>query len=146
MNVLVLQFLGFVIMNLSVKNLKSFRSQFGMFVCFTLQLTASLLFVFQRESGTDAVGDGTNNVSVDEAAKNLTAEDTAKNGVADNTTKNVEHTEQIVNKGKEAMNTENDTVTVMVLGAGRGPLLRATFNAADITDTKVKVIIKKKIL
>lgn len=27
----------------------------------------------------------------------------------------------------------------MVLGAGRGPLVRATFNAADITNTKVKV-------
>lgn len=31
------------------------------------------------------------------------------------------------------------TFTVMVLGAGRGPLIRATFNAADITSTKVKV-------
>lgn len=30
-------------------------------------------------------------------------------------------------------------VTVMVLGAGRGPLVRATFNASDITNTKVKV-------
>lgn len=29
--------------------------------------------------------------------------------------------------------------TVMVLGAGRGPLVRATLNAADITKTKVKV-------
>lgn len=27
----------------------------------------------------------------------------------------------------------------MVLGAGRGPLVRATLNAADITGTKVKV-------
>lgn len=32
------------------------------------------------------------------------------------------------------------TITVMVLGAGRGPLVRATFNAADITNSKVKVI------
>lgn len=31
------------------------------------------------------------------------------------------------------------SVTVMVLGAGRGPLVRATFNASDITNTKVKV-------
>lgn len=29
----------------------------------------------------------------------------------------------------------------MVLGAGRGPLVRATFNAADITNNKVKVCI-----
>lgn len=36
---------------------------------------------------------------------------------------------------------ENESVTVMVLGAGRGPLVRATFNAADITKSKVKVII-----
>lgn len=36
------------------------------------------------------------------------------------------------------------TITVMVLGAGRGPLVRATFNAADITNTKVKVIAVEK--
>ncbi|RVE43432.1 hypothetical protein evm_011927 [Chilo suppressalis] len=36
------------------------------------------------------------------------------------------------------------TITVMVLGAGRGPLVRATLNAADITNTKVKVIAVEK--
>lgn len=30
--------------------------------------------------------------------------------------------------------------TIMVLGAGRGPLVRAALNAADITKTNVKVI------
>ncbi|CAG4924790.1 unnamed protein product [Colias eurytheme] len=35
-------------------------------------------------------------------------------------------------------------ITVMVLGAGRGPLVRATLNAADITNTKVKVIAVEK--
>lgn len=39
----------------------------------------------------------------------------------------------------------DDSVTVMVLGAGRGPLVRATLNAAEITNTKVKVA-KFKIL
>ncbi|XP_053601110.1 protein arginine N-methyltransferase 5 isoform X1 [Plodia interpunctella] len=34
--------------------------------------------------------------------------------------------------------------TVMVLGAGRGPLVRATLNAADVTKTKVKVIAVEK--
>ncbi|KAJ8734133.1 hypothetical protein PYW07_014684 [Mythimna separata] len=36
------------------------------------------------------------------------------------------------------------TVTVMVLGAGRGPLVRATLNAADITGSKVKVVAVEK--
>ncbi|CAH0722432.1 unnamed protein product, partial [Brenthis ino] len=35
-------------------------------------------------------------------------------------------------------------ITVMVLGAGRGPLVRATLNAADITQTNVKVIAVEK--
>ncbi|XP_041974172.1 protein arginine N-methyltransferase 5 [Aricia agestis] len=39
---------------------------------------------------------------------------------------------------------EDGTVTVMVLGAGRGPLVRATLNAADITNSKVKVIAVEK--
>ncbi|XP_032513622.1 protein arginine N-methyltransferase 5 [Danaus plexippus] len=40
---------------------------------------------------------------------------------------------------------ENDRpFTVMVLGAGRGPLVRATLNAADITNCKVKVIAVEK--
>ncbi|KAI5642510.1 PRMT5 arginine-N-methyltransferase domain-containing protein [Phthorimaea operculella] len=34
--------------------------------------------------------------------------------------------------------------TVMVLGAGRGPLVRATLNAADITNSNVKVIVVEK--
>lgn len=38
----------------------------------------------------------------------------------------------------------DDPITVMVLGAGRGPLVRATFNASDITNTKVKVIAVEK--
>lgn len=37
-----------------------------------------------------------------------------------------------------------EPVTVMVLGAGRGPLVRATFNAADITSCNVKVIAVEK--
>ncbi|KPI93226.1 Protein arginine N-methyltransferase 5 [Papilio xuthus] len=39
---------------------------------------------------------------------------------------------------------ETESITVMVLGAGRGPLVRATFNAADITKSKVKVIAVEK--
>ncbi|XP_022115769.1 protein arginine N-methyltransferase 5 [Pieris rapae] len=35
-------------------------------------------------------------------------------------------------------------VTVMVLGAGRGPLVRATLNAAEMTNTDVKVIAVEK--
>ncbi|VVC91823.1 unnamed protein product [Leptidea sinapis] len=38
----------------------------------------------------------------------------------------------------------NEPVVVMVLGAGRGPLVRATFNAADKTNTNVKVIVVEK--
>lgn len=34
---------------------------------------------------------------------------------------------------------DDKPIIVMVLGAGRGPLVRATLNAADITGTKVKV-------
>ncbi|KAL4706818.1 hypothetical protein ACJJTC_010052 [Scirpophaga incertulas] len=36
------------------------------------------------------------------------------------------------------------SIIVMVLGAGRGPLVRATLNAADITNTNVKVIAVEK--
>ncbi|XP_068628689.1 protein arginine N-methyltransferase 5 [Battus philenor] len=39
---------------------------------------------------------------------------------------------------------QKEPITVMVLGAGRGPLVRATFNAADITQTKVKIIAIEK--
>lgn len=39
---------------------------------------------------------------------------------------------------------KDKTITVMVLGAGRGPLVRATFNAADITNSKVKVVAVEK--
>ncbi|CAK1599643.1 unnamed protein product [Parnassius mnemosyne] len=38
----------------------------------------------------------------------------------------------------------NELCVIMVLGAGRGPLVRATLNAADITQTKVKVIAVEK--
>ncbi|CAG9783121.1 unnamed protein product [Diatraea saccharalis] len=39
---------------------------------------------------------------------------------------------------------DKSTITVMVLGAGRGPLVRATLNAADITNSKVKIIAVEK--
>lgn len=39
---------------------------------------------------------------------------------------------------------KKETITVMVLGAGRGPLVRATLNAADITNSKVKVVAVEK--
>lgn len=41
-------------------------------------------------------------------------------------------------------NNNKKVFTVMVLGAGRGPLVRATLNAADITNSKVKVIAVEK--
>lgn len=49
------------------------------------------------------------------------------------------------NLTKYNVDDEYDKVfTVMVLGAGRGPLVRATLNAADISRTKVKVIAVEK--
>lgn len=42
-------------------------------------------------------------------------------------------------QGDHNTDSNKDPITVMVLGAGRGPIVRATFNAADLTNTKVKV-------
>ncbi|XP_030022662.2 protein arginine N-methyltransferase 5 [Manduca sexta] len=47
-------------------------------------------------------------------------------------------------EGKVGESHNDDTITIMVLGAGRGPLVRASFNAADITSTKIKVIAVEK--
>ncbi|XP_028169658.1 protein arginine N-methyltransferase 5 [Ostrinia furnacalis] len=47
-------------------------------------------------------------------------------------------------EGEMGQGDNKKTITVMVLGAGRGPLVRATFNAADITNSKVKVIAVEK--
>lgn len=44
-----------------------------------------------------------------------------------------------VGQGDHNTDSNKDPITVMVLGAGRGPIVRATFNAADLTNTKVKV-------
>ncbi|XP_026725879.1 protein arginine N-methyltransferase 5 [Trichoplusia ni] len=46
--------------------------------------------------------------------------------------------------GQGDSDVKKKTVTVMVLGAGRGPLVRATLNAADITNSKVKVVAVEK--
>ncbi|CAH0699156.1 unnamed protein product [Spodoptera exigua] len=50
---------------------------------------------------------------------------------------------QEVGQGDNA-DSKKKTYTVMVLGAGRGPLVRATLNAADITNSKVKVVAVEK--
>lgn len=42
-------------------------------------------------------------------------------------------------KHGEENNIDDKPFTIMVLGAGRGPLVRASLNAADITNSKVKV-------
>ncbi|XP_045761117.1 protein arginine N-methyltransferase 5 [Maniola jurtina] len=47
-------------------------------------------------------------------------------------------------QGDGAIKESKRAITVMVLGAGRGPLVRATLNAADITNSKVKVIAVEK--
>lgn len=44
-----------------------------------------------------------------------------------------------VDQTDDVDNESDKPITVMVLGAGRGPLVRATLNAADITNSKVKV-------
>lgn len=51
----------------------------------------------------------------------------------------IDHNQAVVEPSPSEVGSP-DPVTVMVLGAGRGPLVRATFNASDITNTKVKVI------
>ncbi|XP_049887187.1 protein arginine N-methyltransferase 5 [Pectinophora gossypiella] len=55
-------------------------------------------------------------------------------------------TDAIIDTSNECVKSDIDKkpLTVMVLGAGRGPLVRATFNAADITNTKVKVVVVEK--
>ncbi|XP_023939076.2 protein arginine N-methyltransferase 5 [Bicyclus anynana] len=47
-------------------------------------------------------------------------------------------------QGDNALKEIDKAITVMVLGAGRGPLVRATLNAADITQSKVKVVAVEK--
>ncbi|XP_047534152.1 protein arginine N-methyltransferase 5 [Vanessa atalanta] len=49
-----------------------------------------------------------------------------------------------VGQGDNTVKENERPITVMVLGAGRGPLVRATLNAADITNSKVKVIAVEK--
>ncbi|CAH2100096.1 unnamed protein product [Euphydryas editha] len=49
-----------------------------------------------------------------------------------------------IGQSDDIVKKNDEPITVMVLGAGRGPLVRATLNAADITNSKVKVIAVEK--
>ncbi|KAJ0181084.1 hypothetical protein K1T71_003169 [Dendrolimus kikuchii] len=78
------------------------------------------------------------------ASKKPTEQTDISNDIVEDIIKNTKQTEQVIDQGEGAKDTDSDVVTVMVLGAGRGPLLRATLNAAEITDTNVKVVAVEK--
>ncbi|CAK1548334.1 unnamed protein product [Leptosia nina] len=65
-----------------------------------------------------------------------------KSNIADTT--KAEGTDENAKGDQEDKKENKPPYTVMVLGAGRGPLVRATLNAADITNTNVRVIAVEK--